>query len=358
MAKKSKKKSLKDKMARSVTTEKQKRSSYGYLKLPNGVPVYKAAPGKSNIRFDIMPYLVTDAKHPDRDTDFEIATKGEEWYRRPFRIHRNVGTNNEPVVCPTSFGLKCPICEARIKRISEGADKEERDAMKTFDRCLYVVIPKKSKDFEEKPHIWDFSYHNFEKLFRDEIEEDPDNGCFSDLEGGLTIKVRFSSKTLRGGKPFAQAAKVEFLTRELDYEESIIEEIPNLDEVLTCKSYKEIENLWFELDTEETEEEAKEAPEEEAEEAKEAPEEEAEEAKEKPKRKKKKKKVVEEEEETTDELKARIDKKAEKAKKIVTEKPGKTKCPFGHKFGKDCETSDDCDACDLWEDCSEAQENE
>ena len=51
MAKKSKKKSLKDKMARSVTTEKQKRSSYGYLKLPNGVPVYKAAPGTSNIRF-------------------------------------------------------------------------------------------------------------------------------------------------------------------------------------------------------------------------------------------------------------------------------------------------------------------
>ena len=35
-------------------------------------------------------------------------------------------------------------------------------------------------------------------------------------------------------------------------------------------------------------------------------------------------------------------------------KGGKNKCPFGHVFGKDCEKFDDCDSCDLWDDCIEA----
>ena len=362
-----KRKSLKEKMGRSIITEKEKRSSYGYLNLPKGVPVYKALPGTRNIKFDIMPYEVTDKKHPDRDDEFEVAIVGELWYRRPFRIHRNVGANNNTIVCPASIGKKCPICEARAKRTSEGADKEELNTMKSSLRNLYVVIPKGSKDYEEKPHIWDVSNYLFEKLLREEIEEDEDNGCFSDLESGKTLKVRFDSATVGKGKPYAEASRIDFLDREEEYEESILEDILNLDEVLQFKTYKEIENLWFELDEVEEEEEEEEVKpkkksdhpvneDEEDEEEEEIDEEDEEEEDEEVDE------VDEEEEEEEQSPKQKAHAKAVAAKKKIAAESKKStpknKCPFGHRFGIDCEAFDDCDACELWEDCSETLEDE
>jgi len=52
-------------------------SSYGYLKLPKGVKMFKEDP-KSRVELDIIPYIVTDPKHPDLDEELEIAVVGSE----------------------------------------------------------------------------------------------------------------------------------------------------------------------------------------------------------------------------------------------------------------------------------------
>ena len=124
MAKKKRKGNFRNKIRRDVERQETASSSYGYLNLPSGVSVFNPEPG-SRVKMDIIPYEVTDTNHPDKFEDEQIAVAGDLWYKRPFKIHRNVGSGNDSVVCPTSFGKKCPLCEYRAKRLKEGAPKEE-----------------------------------------------------------------------------------------------------------------------------------------------------------------------------------------------------------------------------------------
>lgn len=244
---KKKRSSFKNKVRRDAERQKSASSNYGYLILPNGVSVFSPEPG-SRVKLDIIPYEVTDANHPDKYEDEQIATVGELWYKRPFRIHRNIGTANDAVVCPRSFGKPCPICEYREKLLKEGADKEETNALRPSQRNLYVVIPQGVKGMEEKPHIWDMSQYLFQNLLNTELEEDEDNGVFPDLEDGKTLKIRFDSSQIAGGRAFAEASRIDFATRRKPYDESILDIIPKLDEVLKVLSYKELEAKFLELD--------------------------------------------------------------------------------------------------------------
>ena len=140
--------SFKGKVKKDVQNTKAKSKSYGYLNLPSGVGVFK--PEEGRMTFNIIPYIVSNPKHPDKDEKNGIAMPGEPWYKLPIKIHRNIGASKTQVVCPTSFGKKCPICEYRAKLFKEGASQKETDALKTFDRILYNVIPVGHKKMEEK----------------------------------------------------------------------------------------------------------------------------------------------------------------------------------------------------------------
>ncbi len=395
MAKK-KRSSFRDKVSADTQRQKTQASSYGYLNLPKGVNIFTAEPG-GRMNFDIMPYEVTDEKHPDRNDQLQIAIPGELWYKRPFKTHRNIGVDNDTVVCPTSIGKPCPICEYRAKRLKEGADKDETDAMKASLRNLYVVIPIGHKKLEEKPHIWDISQYLFQNLLNDELEENEDNAVFPDLEEGLTLKVRFDSKQFGKGNPYAEASRIDFIERDSVYDEDILKDIPNLDEVLKILTYKQLEAKFFETSDEDLADEDDEL-------------EQTEEQGGSPKKSIRRKKTVtppapkedeEDEEEEDEEDKFIPDdgyitcvacggtgknskgkpclacdgtgqipededededqeekpKPTRKAKPTKSEgKAGKNKCPHGHVFGKDCDDFDECDECEKWDECCDASE--
>ena len=315
MAKKSKKGGFKNKVTGNTKQRKSDGSSYGYLVLPNGVSMFKAPPGE-RASLDFMPYLVSDKKHPDRNEDLEAAMEGTEWYKRPFKVHKNIGADNDSVVCLTSFGKKCPICEYRAKLQQEGADKDELKPMNSSKRNLYCVIPKKVKDYEEIPYIFDMSAFLYKKLLDDELEEDEENGIFPDLEEGKTLRIRFDSDTFAGSKPYATASRIDFEDRKKPYSEKIRKGIPDLDKVLKELSYKEVSEMFFDGAEEPEEKEGK---------SKDT-------FSEKPKRKKKTAKADD----------APDDKK-------------KKKCPHDHKFGKDTEKFEECDKCELWKACLKAK---
>lgn len=369
MAKK-RRSSFKGKVAANAHKQRVAGSSYGYLNLPRGVPIYSAKPG-GRVWFDIMPYTVTDPNHPDRDDELGIALPGELWYKRPFKIHRNIGADNETVVCLTSVGKKCPICEYRTKQIREGADKEITDALKTSLRNLYVIIPKKDREHEEKPHIWDISQYLFQDLLTDELEENEEYEVFPDLEEGLTLRVRFDSSTIGGSKPFAEANRIDFEEREAPYPESILDDVPNLDEVLQVLSTAQLERKFFEMEEPDDvpdpeipdeEEEEKETPKEEKQPRKrhrKEPEPEPEEDME----------MDEEEEEEVDPDACVACKGTGKdsrgktcrichgtGKKKKQESKSDDKCPHGYKFGIDTEDHDECFDCDLWDECMDVKE--
>lgn len=347
---KKRKSNFKGKVTKDAERQKKATASYGYLNLPKDVRVFTPDPG-CRIRLDILPYEVTDEKHPDRDVEEEIAIPGSLWYKRPFRIHRNIGADNSSVVCLTSIGKKCPICEERSSMIKAGADKDDTNALKPSLRNLYVVIPidsKKYKKYEEKPHIWDMSQFLFQDLLNEELEENEENAVFPDLEEGLTLKIRFDSSTIGNSKPFAEASRIDFQERDSVYEDTILDDVPNLDNVLNILSYKELEAKFLEIEDEETngKEDIIDPDEEDGKSSKQTHRKKKEtESKEKPKRTRREHK---EEEKALEKPKhtRREYKEEEKA-------PSENKCPHGYEFGKDCEEYDECDTCDKWEDCSE-----
>jgi hypothetical protein len=224
-------------------------ASYGHLRLPKGVSVFNPE-ADGRYKLDFMPYEITDTKHPDRDTDIDLAIEGSLWYRRPYKVHKSVGVNDATVVCPTSFGKKCPICEYRAKRAKEGADKDELATMNAKKRNLYCVIPLDSKKHDVEPHIFDMSDFLFQELLTKELKENNEYEVFPDLTEGLTLKIRFEPGSMKTTKPYPQASRIDFIERNEPYDESILEKIPNLDEVLIVLSYEEISNKFFETDDE------------------------------------------------------------------------------------------------------------
>lgn len=347
MARKAKTSKFRDKVAADTNRQKTAASNYGYLKLPKGIKVFQPTEGK--VRMDIMPYLVTDEKHPDRNVELEIAVPGELWYKRPFKVHRNIGAENDTVVCLTSFGKRCPICEYLGKRRKEGADQEEIKALRPSQRNLYCIIPIGVKGSEEEPHIWDVSQYLFQNLLNEELEEDGDNAIFPDLEEGLTLRCRFEEQQL-GKNKFNEVKRIDFEEREEVYDDAILEDIPNLDEILTELSYEELDAKFLEMESPANvkEEEEPQVP------------------------KRKRKSVVDEYEEPETLVRKRkaaatkvdpVDDEPEAPKR--TAKKGKVgresaatdgDCPYGHEFGTDCDKFDDCDTCDKWDACIDAQE--
>jgi hypothetical protein len=347
MAKKSRKSKFKGKVGTNAEKQKNATRNYGHLNLPANVEVFKPTPGSRNVQLDFMPYIVTDDKHPDKDKELEIAMKDDIWYRRPFMVHRNVGSGDDSVICLQSVGKKCPICEYGSKRKNEGADKEELRALRASKRVLYVVIPLNQKDYENKPYVWDMSHYLFQALLNDELEENPDNEVFPDLEEGLTLKIRFDSSTIGKSKPFAEANRIDFIERKEQYTEDILDSVPKLDELLAIRSYEDLEATFFEMeDVETTDQEEEEKP--------------------SPKRTKKQPKPVdpdEEEEEPPfnsdeEEEEEKPAAKPKRERKTFPKKDG-AECPHGYAFGVDTDDYDECDDCPIWDACADKKdENE
>lgn len=373
-----------------VERRKREGSSYGYLKLPQNVNVFKEKEGK--LKVDIIPYIVTDENHMDGNPKYpDAANPGNPWYKKPIMVHRSVGAENQSIICPRSQGKKCPICEHRAKQQSQGAEKDDLIA-KPQTRVLYVVIPIGNKEYEAKFHIWDISYGNFQKKLDEELGENPEAGIFPDPSEGYTLSVRFSEEVFNKNK-YYEASRIDFEERE-GYDEKIMEQAPNLDEVVTILTYKEIEKMFLEIDEdEEVEEEApkkkstfpaKKVKDEEVEEeahpfrkkktvVQEEEEEVETEEEEAPVLKKKaapetpfKRKPApkeEEAEEEEEEPEAEEEAPAPRRKTIPAKEEPKKKggevsqtCPSGHKFGKDWDGYDSCDDCSVFKACGKAHE--
>jgi hypothetical protein len=384
--------SFKGKVAANSAQQRSKQSNYGHLILPRSVSVFTPEPG-SRISLDFMPYIVTDDNHPDRNDELEIAVVGSAWYKRPYRTHRSVGAEKVTIVCPSSIGKKCPICDYRKKKQDAGAkwDDPEVRGLRPSERTLYLVNPKGSKKFEDKIHVWDFSNFLFQNQLDEELEENPDLfGEFPSLENGLTLKIRFSEETFEKSK-YAATSRIDFEERDYAYPEETLTDAPSLDEVLAVKSYEEIQKLFFEAgeieeDEAETGEEAKpirtlakpktngdarrtvRAADDEQEAVEEVEEVEEEEKKATPKTIDKKplqraplrraaEPEPEEEEEERQVARAAAPKRvvtASTAPKRVAAASDET-CPSGYAFGEDCDQYNECEECPVWNNCYAAK---
>ena len=236
--------------------KKDREMSFSYLVMPKDIEVYVPDPG--TMLLDIIPYFVTDENHPDRDEEYKEALVDDPWYKRPFKIHRSIGPDGDTVVCLSSVGKKCPICEYRSKLKMEignkPTDQEKKDleALRPKDRALYYVVPMDTRNFDEDFHIMDISYHLFQKLLSIEAKEDRDNDEFLHPEEGKSLEIRWDKDSWDNQK-FCRAGKINFVKRDHDgYTWDEVEDLPTLDDIIlsSVASYKEIQKLFMNVDDE------------------------------------------------------------------------------------------------------------
>lgn len=367
------KSNFRNKMARDLDQQKRSAASYGYLNLPEGLKVF-TPPLEGRVKLDFLPYVVTSDKHPDKDLEVEKAVPGTEWWKFPFKIHRNIGTGSESenVVCPGTMGLKCPICEYRMKKIREKADKSVTDALRASSRTLYLVIPLEDPKYEESPHIFDISYAMFGKRLRITLEEDDSKWLFWDLEEGFTVKARFEEKQIPGSQPFPETISITFSERDSQYKSDLLKELPSLDKVLKILPYEELANKFFNIEDDEnknqdeitsTEEEKKEKTSEKVS-FRDKYKSDISSSDKKDKDKTDDLRSTKEEEKISRirtrressqvDFKAPADKEQSlKEEKQSPPKKSEDKCPHGHEFGKDIAEFPDCTECELWDSCDE-----
>jgi hypothetical protein len=374
----------------SANAKRQQQSGFGYLNLNKDTKIFKEEP-KDRVFLDFIPYYVEDPHHLDRNDDDGVAVPGAIWYKKPFKIHRNVGAANDTIVCPTTINKACPICEYRQQQIDGGAKWNDEDikALRPKDRNLYNVIPLGHKKYDEEPHVWDISQYLFQEKLNEELEEWPENDIFPDLEEGLSIRIRFTEEAI-GNNTFADTGRIDFEERDYVYDEEDVEQAANLDEMLSIMSYDQIHAMFFELESPdeddaepvtpaETRSRPKRRKRKQVEPADEeeypGPEMEEPEEEEKPKRKrrtsKRKRKPESRKEERAAAREEAEEEKPRKTRRRRSAKPekdeveeeveerieqGEDRCPYGHRFGVDAEEYDDCDYCDEWADCIEEKE--
>jgi len=337
------------------------KNNFGYLKLPEDLNMFKAE-GGTEVTFDILPYVVTDPRHLDNGKHADDANVGEHWWKKPLRVHKNVGSDEITVVCPTTFGKKCPICDYGKKRRKEGADWDELKEIFPKDRSLFVIVLTDSSDCEVKYeegdfHIFDMSDHLFLNILDEEVGTDVDYEEFPNPYFGHHIKVRFREKKF-GKVTYADTSKIDIIPRKKtdQYSEEDVEAVPCLDDLIKVLAYEELEAVYFGIDdledgdkTDEVITDPDEEPTPEPEEVTET----------KPKGRTRKnaakpagrKKETEEPKEVPEEPAAE-----EPAAKKPAASTTRKRCPHGHKFGKDTDQFDGCDDCDIWDDCIEKKE--
>lgn len=226
-------------------------SGTGYLKLPSGISLLIFEESVKKVQMDFLPYVVTDSNHPDKDEDYGVAMEDGQWYRRPFLLHRSIGAGNKSYICLQSVGKKCPICEAQAGLWD--TDRDGAIALYPKSRYLYIPIPLDSKKHEAEPvYVWDMAESLFHDTLKEALEEDDDNEAFPDLEYGKTLELTFKWKQIgENSKPFSETRHIEFLDRD-PYDETILEEVPSLDEIIkeSVLSYEELKAAFYETDVE------------------------------------------------------------------------------------------------------------
>lgn len=377
-----------------------------YLKLPKGVTLFIPEAGKTYV-MDILPYVVTNKKHMDRNDKKEIAIPGEQWFKLPFRVHGNLGEgkNKHKEVCPSTFGKKCGICDYLSSERKRGADEDDLKPMKTSLRNLYAIIVKKINGKtvpDPKIQLFDISDYVFQEKFEEQLQHEEQFETFPDLTEGCSVKIIFVEDSF-GGNKYPAPSRFDFVERTKQYGSKFINQVPSLDDCLNILSSEELMAMFQENDVEDDEDEDEtpkpkkkamrggpasrddedeedddddypesdddedDADDEEEDEEDEVP------VKKKPSKKpskpaKKPSKHVEEEDEEdedADDEEEDDDEEEEeerpkkhsssKSQKKTASSTSTNKCPSGHKFGKDNNKWDDCDDCELFKKCKAAK---
>ncbi len=249
----------------------------------------------------IIPYTVKTKNHPGIGNYAEI---GGSDYLLDITIHRNVGAEDQDVICLKSYNKPCPICDYTDELKEAGKEKEYK-AIKSTRRAIYNIIDIRDEKYSLK--VFTVSHYLFEKeLVETAMGYDADGQMvpFASVEDGKVIQFKAVK-----GKDWTEFKAFQFKSRPEDLDgdkiDKLIDETISFDELIKVYSYEELKAILYEQSEEEEEDE--------------------------------------ENEDYEEETSNRNRKRRKRGRETKAEK--KIGCPYDLKFGKDLDSEDDCEDC-------------
>jgi hypothetical protein len=240
------------------------------------------------------------------------------------------------VVClKKNYGKFCPCC-AKNKELYDAGKKEDARLWNASRRSLFNVQPIVKGETQEL-HVLDVAYSCFAKLLVSEANECADGEDiinYADIEEGMIIKARMEEKPI-GKNTFLDAQRIDFIDRDEEMEDELIDSAISFDRGIKILSEEEIEKIMYGADEGDDDEDDDEEEEKPRKKKKQADDDDDEDP---PKKKKKR------EPEPGDEDDEEEEKEHPKKKKKKKSKPD---C-----FGE-VDKHDDCEDCEYWDDCAD-----
>jgi hypothetical protein len=205
------------------------------------------------VNLNILPYQITSQKHPEVVAG---RRKVGQWdYLLDVWVHRNLGPNKKDMLCPKStYGKACPACEERQKLYDEGRD-EEAKAFTPSRRAIYNVQLIGRNGPEEAPMLFATSHQCFNKELIEESvasSKGPVPVPFASIgPDGKVVSFRVSEKAL-GSNKFCEAKSFQFLDRDEEISDEVLEQCVSLDERLIVPTAKQILDAMYGNDEDDT----------------------------------------------------------------------------------------------------------
>lgn len=308
------------------------------INFPADTEFFTPQEGRNTV--SIVPYTIKTDKHPlVRNKTLEV---GDMDYIMDVWEHRGVGPTQANVLClQHTYGKPCPICEEANRLKKEGHD-EEAKALKAKRRVYYNVLDPK----DDKVKVFATSHYLFEKELIEEARDDDEGGYidFADPEEGKDVRFR-ANKTSFQKQEYFEYKSFSFVDRKAPLSKHTLEEAISFDEYLDVPTYDRVEKVLYGSDNDDDEDDLDEGKgdlpvvvdddEYDAQSRK---------SKAEPKRSQSKSKAKVKEDDDADDDSVPFDVDEDDA-------PKKGRCPYGYKFGKDNDKHDECDDCDVWNDC-------
>lgn len=204
------------------------------------------------VNLNILPYQITSQKHPEVVAG---RRKVGQWdYLLDVWVHRNMGPNKKDMLCPKStYGKACPACEERQKLYDEGRD-EEAKAFTPSRRVIYNIQLIGRNGPEDAPMIFATSHQCFNKELIEEAtasSKGPVPIPFASIgPDGKVVSFRVSEKAL-GTNKFCEAKSFQFLDRDEEISDEVLEQCVSLDGHLIVPTTKQILDAMYGNDEEE-----------------------------------------------------------------------------------------------------------
>lgn len=280
----------------------------------------------------ILPFWIKSKNNPIVKTgEFEV---GEPDYLFEYYSHKGLGPSHDKrVICLNKmYGKSCPICNLRDELIKEGK-KKEADNLRPQQLAIYNVYD--ANDMDAGLQILEVSYSLFQKKMVREASDYDDGEAviIGEPDDLKVVKFKSFEQSFAGSK-YPDFESFSFEDCEEDIDPDIIDKTISFDEAMKIPTTEEVEKLLYGDDLVEEDNENEDDDKEENEEDQEEDDEEQDEE-------------LEDNDEDDDE-----EEEEKPVKKNKSKSKSSIKCPEGHTFGKDCNKyDDDCDECDLWEEC-------